>query len=118
MENYRRTQELIRAAIPHAEKNRVKILVENVWATFLIEPLTMARYIDELGSPWVKAYFDVGNVMRWGLPQHWIEVLGKRIEKDPHQGIQPESRHEEGMIKVSISYRGKATSTGNGFAKS
>ncbi len=81
MENYRRTQELIRRAIPYAEKKKVKILVENVWATFLIEPLTMARYIDELGSPWVKAYFDVGNVMRWGYPQHWIEVLGNRIDK-------------------------------------
>ncbi len=81
MENYRRTQELIRGAVPYAEKKKVKILVENVWATFLIEPLTMARYIDELGSPWVQAYFDVGNVMRWGYPQHWIEVLGKRIDK-------------------------------------
>ncbi len=81
MENYRRTQELIRGAIPQAEKKKVKILVENVWATFLIEPLTMARYIDEIGSPWVMAYFDVGNVMRWGYPQHWIEVLGRRIDK-------------------------------------
>ena len=81
MENYRRTQETIREAIPHAEKKRVHILIENVWATFLIEPLAMARYIDELDSPYVKAYFDVGNVVRWGWPQHWIEVLGKRIVK-------------------------------------
>ncbi len=81
MENYRRSQDLIRRAIPQAEKKKVKILVENVWATFLIEPLTTARYIDELNSPWVKAYFDVGNVLRWGYPQHWIEVLGKRIDK-------------------------------------
>jgi hexulose-6-phosphate isomerase len=29
----------------------------------------------------VRAYFDVGNVMRWGWPQQWIEVLGKRIDK-------------------------------------
>ncbi|RPI21417.1 MAG: sugar phosphate isomerase/epimerase [Acidobacteria bacterium] len=81
LENYRRTQELIRGAIPDAEKKRINILIENVWATFLIEPLTMARYVDELGSPFVKSYFDVGNVMRWGYPQHWIEVLGKRIDK-------------------------------------
>ena len=81
MENYRSSQEAIRKAIPYAEKKRVHILVENVWSTFLIEPLTMARYIDELDSPYVKAYFDVGNVVRWGWPQHWIEVLGKRIVK-------------------------------------
>jgi hexulose-6-phosphate isomerase len=99
MDNYRRTQELIRAAIPHAEKKRIKILVENVWATFLIEPLTMARYIDELGSPWVKAYFDVGNVMRWGFPQHWIEVLGKRIDKIHIKEYSLKAAMKEGMSK-------------------
>jgi len=100
MENYRRTQELIRAAIPHAEKKRVKILVENVWATFLIEPLTMARYIDEIGSPWVKSYFDVGNVMRWGWPQHWIEVLGSRIEKIHIKEYSLKVAMKEGLVKA------------------
>jgi hexulose-6-phosphate isomerase len=81
MENYRSSQTTIRKAIPYAEKKRVHLLIENIWNTFLIEPLTMARYIDELDSPYVKAYFDIGNVVRWGWPQHWIEVLGKRIVK-------------------------------------
>lgn len=99
MENYRRTQELIRGAVSHAEKKKVKILVENVWATFLIEPLTMARYIDELSSPWVKAYFDVGNVMRWGYPQHWIEVLGKRIDKIHIKEYSLKVAMKEGMGK-------------------
>ncbi|MHC4510792.1 MAG: sugar phosphate isomerase/epimerase family protein [Planctomycetota bacterium] len=81
MENYRRTQATIRQAIPYAEKKRIYILIENIWNTFLVEPLTTARYIDELDSPYVKAYFDIGNVVRWGWPQHWIEVLGRRIVK-------------------------------------
>ena len=81
MDNYRSSQEAIRKAIPYAEKKRIYLLIENIWNTFLIEPLTMARYIDELDSPYVKTYFDVGNVVRWGWPQHWIEVLGKRIVK-------------------------------------
>ncbi|NLF69963.1 MAG: TIM barrel protein [Candidatus Anammoximicrobium sp.] len=81
LENYRRSQALLREAAPHAEKLRIPLLIENVWATFLIEPLTTARYIDELNSPFVQAYFDVGNCMRWGVPQQWIEVLGKRIGK-------------------------------------
>ncbi len=99
MENYRETQELIRKAVPHAERKKIKILVENVWATFLIEPLTMARYIDELGSPWVQAYFDVGNVMRWGYPQHWIEVLGKRIVKIHIKEFSLKIAMREGMAK-------------------
>ena len=100
MENYRRTQETIRAAIPHAEKNRIPILIENVWATFLIEPLTMARYVDEFKSPYVQAYFDVGNVMRWGWPQHWIEVLGKRIGKVHVKEFSLKVAMKEGMIKA------------------
>lgn len=99
MHNYRETQQLIRSAISHAEKKHVKICIENVWATFLIEPLTMARYIDELGSPWVRAYFDVGNVMRWGWPQHWIEVLGQRIEKIHIKEYSLKIAMKEGMSK-------------------
>lgn len=99
MENYRRTQATIREAIPHAEKKRIHILIENVWSTFLIEPLTMARYIDELDSPYVKAYFDVGNVVRWGWPQHWIEVLGKRIVKIHIKEYNLNVAMDEGMRK-------------------
>ena len=99
LENYRRSQELIREAIPYAEQKRIPILVENVWATFLIEPLTMARYIDELNSPFVQAYFDVGNVMRWGLPQQWIEVLGKRIGKIHVKEYSLKTAMNQGMAK-------------------
>ena len=81
LQNYRDTQKLLRDAAPYAEKQKVSILIENVWNSFLIEPLTMNRYVDEIDSPWVKVYFDVGNVVRWGWPEHWIEVLNKRIVK-------------------------------------
>lgn len=99
LKNYRRSQEVIRAAIPHAEKKGIPILIENVWATFLIEPLTMARYIDEFQSPFVKAYCDVGNVMRWGVPQQWIEVLGSRIGKIHVKEYSLKIAMNEGMAK-------------------
>ena len=81
LQNYQETQQIIRKAIAHAEKNEVSILIENVWASYLIEPLGMAKFVDEIDSPWVQVYFDIGNVVRWGWPQHWIEVLGSRIRK-------------------------------------
>ncbi len=100
MANYRKTQETIRKAAPYAEKKRITIAIENVWATFLIEPLTMARYIDEIDSPYVKAYFDVGNVVRGGgWPQHWIEVLGKRIVKIHIKEYNLKVAMNEGMRK-------------------
>jgi hexulose-6-phosphate isomerase len=41
----------------------------------------MAAYIGEFHSPWVKAWFDVGNVVFYGYPQDWIRTLGKSIVK-------------------------------------
>jgi len=80
-ENYRVVQERIRQALPYAEKQQIKLLVENVWNNFLLSPLEMARFVDELESPWAGVYFDVGNVVRIGWPEHWIRILGKQIGK-------------------------------------
>lgn len=76
---YARALEGIKAVAPYAEEKGVKIGLENVWNNFLLSPLEMARFIDEVDSPCVGAYFDIGNVIRTGEAEHWIEVLGKRI---------------------------------------
>ncbi|MBO9598878.1 MAG: sugar phosphate isomerase/epimerase [Cohnella sp.] len=64
-----------------AEEHRVHIGIENVWNKFLLSPLEMRGFIDAIGSPFVGAYFDVGNVVYSGYPEHWIPILGKRIKK-------------------------------------
>jgi L-ribulose-5-phosphate 3-epimerase len=76
-----RSQEQIHKLIPLAAELKVVIAIEEVWNKFLLSPLEMAAYIDEFKSPWVKAYFDVGNVVFYGYPQDWIRTLGKRIAK-------------------------------------
>jgi hexulose-6-phosphate isomerase len=78
---YKRSQESIRKLVPLAAEMKVAIAVENVWNKFLLSPLEFARYVDELESPWVRAYFDVGNVIIYGYAQDWIRTLGKRIVK-------------------------------------
>ncbi|MBM3767496.1 MAG: sugar phosphate isomerase/epimerase [Acidobacteria bacterium] len=79
---YKRSQAQVRKLIPSAEKNKVVIAVENVWNKFLLSPMEFARYVDEFQSPWVKAYFDVGNIVLYGFPQDWIRTLGAaRIAK-------------------------------------
>ena len=78
---YKRSQENIKKLIPDAEKHGVKIAIEEVWNKFLLSPVEFARYIDEFESPWVSAYFDVGNVVEFGFPEQWIHELGKRILK-------------------------------------
>ncbi|OHB83157.1 MAG: hypothetical protein A2Z38_01825 [Planctomycetes bacterium RBG_19FT_COMBO_48_8] len=78
---YKRSQEHIRKLLPLAEELKIIIAVENVWNKFLLSPLEFARYVDEFDSPWLKAYFDVGNVILFGYSQDWIRTLGKRIVK-------------------------------------
>jgi L-ribulose-5-phosphate 3-epimerase len=74
-----RSQAQIKKLIPLAEELGIVIAVEEVWNKFLLSPLEFAAYIDEFNSPWVKAWFDVGNVVLYGYPQDWIRTLGKRI---------------------------------------
>jgi L-ribulose-5-phosphate 3-epimerase len=74
-----RSQTQIRKLVPLAQELRVVIAIEEVWNKFLLSPLEFATYVDQFKSPWVKAWFDVGNVVLYGYPQDWIRTLGKRI---------------------------------------
>ena len=76
----RALQEMKRLA-PIAEEAGINIGIENVWNRFLLSPLEMRQFLDEIGSERVGAYFDVGNVVHFGYPEHWIRILGKRIKK-------------------------------------
>jgi L-ribulose-5-phosphate 3-epimerase len=76
---WERSQKQIRTLIPLAEQLGVVIAIEEVWNKFLLSPLEFAGYIDQFRSPWIKAWFDVGNVVLYGYPQDWIRTLGKRI---------------------------------------
>jgi L-ribulose-5-phosphate 3-epimerase len=78
---YSRSQKNIRTLIPLAEQLRVILAIEEVWNKFLLSPIEFAHYIDEFQSPWVRAYFDVGNVVLYGYPQDWIRTLGSHIVK-------------------------------------
>jgi hexulose-6-phosphate isomerase len=78
---WERSRKQITELMPLAEELKVIIAVEEVWNKFLLSPLEFANYVDSFRSPWVKAYFDVGNVVIFGYPQDWIRTLGKRIVK-------------------------------------
>lgn len=78
---YYRSQNSIRELIPYAEKTGMQIGLENVWNNFLISPVEAKRFIDEINHPLVGWYFDIGNVLRYGWPEHWIKTLNHRITK-------------------------------------
>ncbi len=76
-----RSVEEIKKVVPVAERHKVMIAIENVWNSFLLSPLEASRYVDQFESPYVKFYFDCGNIMAFGFPEQWIRILGERIAK-------------------------------------
>ena len=76
-----RSQKQIHELLPLAEELKIVIAIEEVWNKFLLSPVEMATYISEFKSPWVRAWFDVGNVVLYGYPQDWIRALGSQIYK-------------------------------------
>jgi hexulose-6-phosphate isomerase len=128
---YTRSQRVIRERlIPAARDAKVVIAVEEVWNKFLLSPLEFAKYVDEFESPFVRAYFDVGNVVLYGFPQDWIRTLGPRIAKlhlkdfhlDRREGRFTWNAIGEGDIDwpevrkalTDIGYKGYATTEVNG----
>ncbi len=96
---YTRSQAEIRKAIPTAEETGVIIAFENVWNNFLLSPVEAARYVDEFKSPMIRFHFDIGNVVRYGWPEHWVYALGKRIFKLDTKGFSQKIHFEKGPWK-------------------
>lgn len=65
--------------LPFAAEHDVTLALENVWNKFLLGPMEFKTFIDQFSSRYIGSYFDVGNVVINGHPQHWIEILGPRI---------------------------------------
>jgi hexulose-6-phosphate isomerase len=76
---YERAQSALKRLAKDAEREGVSIGLENVGSKFLLSPLEMRDFIDSIESPYVKAYFDIGNVVLNGYPEQWIRILGERI---------------------------------------
>lgn len=72
----------VRELAPVADKHGLTLAIENVWNDFLLSPLEFATFIDEAAERGpVGAYFDVGNILRFGDPVQWIKTLDDRCEK-------------------------------------
>ena len=78
---YDRAYELFFKLEKVAREYKVSIGIENVWNKFLLSPLEIRKFLDDINSEYVGAYFDVGNIMYIGDPSDYIEILGKHIKK-------------------------------------
>ena len=78
---YERAQSALCELGAYAQSVGIRIGVENIWNKFLLSPLEMRRFIDEINNPNVGVWLDVANMMMFGYPEQWIRILGSRIMK-------------------------------------
>ena len=84
---YERSQIEVKKALPTAEKLGIKICIETVWNNFITKPEQLVQYIDDFKSPFVGAYFDCSNMVKYGVSSaDWIRKLGKRMVKFDFKG--------------------------------
>ncbi len=76
---YNLLEEQLYRIAPVAESLGVVVAIENVWNKFLLSPLEVCSLLDRIGSSYIKAYFDTGNILPFGYPDDWIRTLGHRI---------------------------------------
>jgi hexulose-6-phosphate isomerase len=87
----------IKKAVPLAKELGVKISIENVWNNFILSPIEAVKFLDEIGDPIVGWHFDIGNVLRYGWPEHWIPVLGQRINRIHVKEYSTKKMKDEGV---------------------
>jgi len=77
----RRAREAMRRLVPEAEKAGVYLNIENIFANgFLLSAQEFAAFVDSFESRHVRVHFDTGNIMQYHFPEHWIPILGRRIQ--------------------------------------
>ena len=97
----------IQTLLPLAAKLGQRILFENVWNGLFYDPngprdqsvQPFANYIDSFESPWIGAYFDLGNHARFANVATWIRDLGTRIVKLDIKGYSNEKADKQGVRK-------------------
>ena len=67
--------------ISAAEEAGIVIAMENVWNNLWLTPALFTNFIASFDSPWVRAYFDIGNHVKFAPSQDWIRSLGQLIVK-------------------------------------
>ena len=80
-EVYEQVGNILKELSREAEKREVVLALENVPNKFLLSPLEMKRFIEEINSTRVGCYLDVANALyNQSYPEDWIRILGGYIK--------------------------------------
>ena len=90
--------------LPTAEDLGIVMALENVWNKLLLSPLEFKDYVDSFEHELIKAYFDVGNILLYGYPHQWIDILGERITKVHVKDFNVDTRQFVGLLTGSVDF--------------
>jgi len=77
----RRARDAVKKLAAQAEKLGVYLNLENIFYNgFLMTPMEMNAFVDSIQSPHVRVHFDTGNIALFQHAEHWVPILGKRIQ--------------------------------------
>jgi L-ribulose-5-phosphate 3-epimerase len=76
-----RARDAVRRLADGAEKLKVFLNMENIFFNgYLMTPMEMNAFVDSFQNPHIKVHFDTGNISMFQHAEHWIPILGKRIQ--------------------------------------
>lgn len=67
--------------LPVASGRGVVLALEFVWNGAWTDPDAYAAFVRSFGSPWVRCYMDVGNVLKYAPVEKWISAAGDMIRR-------------------------------------
>lgn len=77
----RRAREAVGKLLGQAEKLNVFLNIENIFFNgYLMTPMEMNTFVDSFNHPHCRVHFDTGNIAMFQHAEHWIPILGKRIQ--------------------------------------
>jgi len=74
-------QDALAELAPFAAERGVVLGLENVWNNLWVKPDFMAAFVRSFENPWVKAYLDLGNHVRYAPAEKWLAALSDQIVK-------------------------------------
>ena len=64
-----------------ASKLGVYLNIENIFSNgYLMTPFEMNAFVDHFQGEHIRIHFDTGNIMFFQHPEHWVPVMGERIQ--------------------------------------
>ncbi len=84
------SREAVKRLIPAAEKAGVIIALENVWNNMWVLPDFFQNFVASFDSPWVRAYFDIGNHVKYCAAAEMDPHARQADCQVPREGLQAE----------------------------